>query len=269
MTAAVTEAPKARRSRAKAKPATDPAFVLATSQLRALFSPVLPFADKGDSLPILAAVRVHSSGGYLYATATDRYRIGVQRVQVAPTPADEGEEKPLPDGIQFVLDRAAIQGLLSLHKPTRGHGDPELEFTVSADRVTVTGAGSFGFMDSSTTWRRLDDGFGIQYPSVGAIITTALQQAANTEPTPPIAVAFNPAYLADFRHVQGTQRYGDPMRLWITSVTKPALVRIGDDFIGALMPVRFASDGPTDGQLDESWAAAVAAAETKPEGSPS
>ena len=237
---------------------TDPTFTLTTTQLHALFAPVLPFADKGDTLPILAGVRVHSSGEYLYATATDRYRLGVQRVKV--TPPDE-DTVGAPPNLVFILEGSAVRGLLSLHKTVRGGGDPALTFTVREDRVTVSGAGPFGFMDSSTSWRTVHG----TYPNLASILTEAVERAnAKTEKHgPPVGACFNPTYLADFRHV--TPRHSqEPLRLWITSPTKPMLVRVGEDFVGALMPVRFTGDGEST-ELDAEWFDALYAPETTPE----
>jgi hypothetical protein len=242
---------------------TDPTFTLTTTQLHALLAPVLPFADKGDTLPILAGVRVHSSGEYLYATATDRYRLGVQRVKV--TPPDE-DTVGVPADLVFVLEGSAVRGLLAMHKTVRGGGDPALTFTVREDRVTVTGAGSFGFMDSSTSWRTVDG----TYPKLASILTAAVERA-NAKPEehgPPVGACFNPTYLADFQHV--TPRHSrEPLRLWIGSATSAMLVRVGQDFIGALMPVRYAdgNGAASNGapELDTDWVNALAAPETKPD----
>lgn len=237
--------------------AKDVTFVLRTSQMRALVTPVLPFAEKDAGyVPILAALRFHTSGGYLYATATDRYRLAVQRVKVQP--AEESDEAtPLPDGIEFVLERTSIRGLLALHKTVRGGGDPELTFTVSEDRVTVTGSGSFGFMDSSTAWRRLDLDRGSEpYPSLSAVLQAAVDAAVKA-PTQAGPTAVNPKYLADFQHASPAHS-ADPLRMWLTGDMRPILVRLGDDFVGALMPVRWASEEPRTGvELDDAWYSAL------------
>lgn len=235
----------------------DPTFTLAASQLHALLSPVLPFADKGDTLPILEAVQVRSSGEYLYATATDRYRLGVQRVKV----------DNLPEGLDFVLSRATVRGILALHKPSRRDGDPELTITVFthveernypsegtkvrvADRVTVSGGGSFGFLDSSTSWPVVSG----EYPKVNGILREAAERASKV-PEGVVGAAFNPAYLADFRLAQPPHST-TPMVLFVGSGRLATLVRIGDDFIGAIMPVRWAADRATD-ELDEAWNTAL------------
>ena len=209
------------------------------SQVRALFEPILPFTDKGVSLPSLTCALVTSTGGHLYALATDRYRIGVQRVKVGDS---------LPDGLRFLIERSSMRGILALYKVSRAD-DPELTLAIEDSRLTITGAGSFGFLDSSTSWSLPSH----EFPKVSQVLVQACELAAKgTAPT-----ALNAAYLADFR--AAVPRIGNqPMRIWAQE-SLPSLVRIGDDFIGALMPVRSVGHDYADGALGDEWLAALGA----------
>ena len=214
-------------------------ITMKASQVRALFEPILPFTDKGDSLPSLTCALITSAGGYLYATATDRYRLGVQRVKVGDS---------LPDGLRFLIERSSMRGILALYKVSR-HDDPEMKLTIDGERLTITGAGSFGFLDSSTSWSLP----GYEYPKISRLLTDAAETAGKgSKPT-----ALNAAFLADFR--AAVPRFGtNPMRVW-TNGTHATFVRIGEDFIGALMAVRF-SDDLTDGYapgLGDDWLAGL------------
>ena len=213
------------------------------SQFKRLVEPVLPFADKGDTLPILEAVMFRSHGGRLYAHATDRYRLGVQRV-----------EAEVADGLTFLLASKSIRAILNLYRGTKLH-DPDLVLTVTADSLRVAGAGSLGFSsDSYTTWP-LTPG---DYPTVGTLITQAATRAL--EGVAPTSV--NAAFLGDFKmaavHAEGIE----PVRMW-TSPNKPNLIRVGDDFIGVLMPVRYTGDADRGPALGDDWAALLAVGEMK------
>lgn len=204
------------------------------SQLRRLVEPVLPFTDSDRwGLPALESVLFRSHGGHLYAHATDRYRLGVQRVPVE-----------VADGLTFCLSAKSIRAILALYKGTKTH-NPDLEVTVEETRLRVTGAGSLGFSaDSFTSWDLMTS----EYPKIGSILLEAAKRAAEgVEPT-----AVNAGYLGDYKMAAQHDPDITPIQVW-PHRTRPNFIRIGRDFVGALMPVRYSDDGDQGPGLDEDW----------------
>jgi len=80
-----------------------------------------------------------------------------------------------------------------------------------------------------------------------------LAAAATKEDTAPLLL--NPSFLADFAVAQ---RQGEPMVMRGTA-GHAVFVQIGEDFVGAIMPVR-ASDAP---MFDVEWVTYFAAAKTE------
>jgi DNA polymerase III sliding clamp (beta) subunit (PCNA family) len=254
----------------KRQPKNDPpTFTLKASEFRALVVPVLGFAENSHSYtPVLACLRFHSSGEHLYATATDRYRLGVSRVRAMQQvePLEEGTAPVYvpPPALSFLLEAKAVRGLLTLHKAVR-RSDPELTFTVHPDRVTVTGGGSMGFLgDSSTHWATRP---GSEFPTVATILLETIKRASSApdKTAAVVGAGFNADYLGDFRSAvtRGSSwATREPVRLWVTSPTRPALIKVGEDFVAALMPVRVAHDDTSaPAGLSEDWTTALTAAE--------
>lgn len=190
------------------------------SQFRDLVAPVMPFAAAGKfTMPLLEAVHVVSRGGYLLATATDHYRVGVKRVKSDAT------------GIDVVIPIASLKSILGTFKPTRKL-DPELTLTFDGDTVRVT-AGSIGvdIANAAISYRTLD----AKYPKIGRVVVKA--NAERTES--PANHTLNPNLLADFAKVR---RDAEPMRITTNAANEPVGIAIGDDFRGAIMTVRWADD---------------------------
>jgi DNA polymerase-3 subunit beta len=203
------------------------------SQLRTLLAPVLPFADQGDSLPILSTLRVRGHGEWVTAFATDRYRAALQRVRIE-APADLDVNIPI----------TSARLMLATFKTTRAL-DPELTLVFNKDtnRVSVeSGSIGLGMFDARVSFALYDG----EYPKALSILLTA----AEAEPVAVADVGLNPHFMADFRHV--AQRH-EPMRVKAGEPGRPIFVAIGDDFRAAQMPVRSASDVPA--LIDDSWRA--------------
>ncbi|WP_163540811.1 hypothetical protein [Occultella kanbiaonis] len=213
-----------------------PAVVTLTAgHFRALVGPVVPLAlnDRYNSTPILQAVYVRSSGPYLTATATDRYRMGVKRLRTAETP---------PAGISAVMPLTTVKRILTAFKVSRSH-NPELRLTFGPDTVKVESG--FAFADggeAALTLPLVTD----KYPPVDRLIREAMGREVAAE-----SFAVNPAFLGDFRHAQ---QMGEPLVIKSTGRTHSVVVHVGEDFIGLIQPVRFEGDDERVAALDTGWA---------------
>lgn len=223
----------------KTKPA--PSITLTASSLAALVKPVLPFAAQDGELPVLNAVLIQTQGAFLTATATDRYRLAIQRLAYL--------DKDAPPFSLLVALRDLRQ-ILGLFKATR-KDDRELTITIDGDgKFTVTASGALdGFLAAKMAWRCIDG----QYPRIRKLLRDALAQKDQLP-----AIHVNPHYLADFagaapRHV--------PMRVWGSDPAQPLAIAIGEDFVAALMPIRTAEQ-----RYDpDSWTPLLGTDETKDE----
>lgn len=191
-------------------------ITIPASTLAELVNPILPLVANGRQLlPILSCVLIRSKDGYLTATGTDRYRMGVQRAKV------EGVK----DGLRVAIHRSVLKQILTTFKATRSSNpDLVLEFTSASVKVSTEGFGEI--LDAAITYP-LERA---EYPRVDSIITNALAAKPTAE-----TAALNPSLLAAFQHAQ-TQ--GEPMIVTITGKNSPVAIRIGDDFVGALMVMR-------------------------------
>ena len=219
---------------------THPAFTITASGLRDLLGAVLPFADDG-SFPQLSSIWLRGHGDYVTATATDRYRLGITRVQVSA-----------PASLAAVLPATSARQILSIFKATRT-ANPELTLTFEPSRVTVETSGGMDLLDARIGFPLLDS----EYPGGSAL--KVLRDASEAEPGPIANVGFNPHFLADFRHL--VSRGGPPMviRQGVAAEgqrAKALFVAVGDDFRGVLMSLTRTDETTTD--LSGSWEALVA-----------
>ena len=102
-------------------------ITLTARELTALVAPVLPHASRDWTLPLLASIRVRSAGPWVTAIATDRYRIGMQRVRPADAP-EPGFDVAIPLGV--------LARIRTIFKATRAH-DPALTLRQEGDVVRV------------------------------------------------------------------------------------------------------------------------------------
>jgi len=220
----------------KATPA--PAVTMKASQFRDLVAPVIPLAgDLQRTTPVLDAVHIDVRGKHIYATGCDRYRVGIQRIEIPDLPA----------GFEALVSLQSLRSILSIFKATR-RADPVLSMTVVDNRLTVEVVDGLDYVDGcfvsgAMAWPLV----GGAYPSVKTIITTA---QATKEPS---QLYVNPAFLADFK---AAQKDASPMLLR-GSLDKAVFVQIGPDFVGAIMSVKVAQDDSSL-QFDDDWSAYVA-----------
>lgn len=213
----------------------NPSLTLTARDLVDLTSSVIPHAagPSGWETQILQSVLIRQSGEFVTAIASDRYKIGFQRVMLgAAVSADPGFRAAIPASV--------LKRIRTVFRATKVH-NPTLRLTVDAeaDHLVVevvdgfdTEAGSVTGASLRFATARADD-----YPKVDRLVRDALTATPTDKPVP---MNVNPAFLSDFRtgHPVNT-----PLRITNTGdVNKPWLVRVGDDFIGLIVPARFAGE---------------------------
>lgn len=207
--------------------------------LHELLDPVIPFADKGDTLPVLATVRLCGKGKWVTATTTDRHRLAMQRREIAA-----------PDGWSALINVRDIKAIFATFKATRAI-DPEVLLTFDSSTLRVEGRSMFlGGQFSAALTFDLCPG---EYPAVGSLLTEAFSGTAQATST-----SLNVSFLADF---QQAARLNEPnMRIFVRD-HKPNGIAIGDDFRAAIMPVRH---DPKKGADEFAWDGALFADPPKP-----
>lgn len=197
-------------------------ITLELSTLRHLLGSTLPFAAKPVGLPILEAVELRGAGGYLIATATDRYVFGIQRTKINDASSNDGE------GFYAVLSAVDAKHILSTFKPAKGSLGPVITLTIDDQQLRVARvgeAGMFAGADDLTASYTLVTG---DYPKITKLLAEWKQGT-------PDQTFFNPRNLARFSQVISET---EAMRLLPGEGSKATLVLVGADFLGAVMPLR-------------------------------
>lgn len=197
------------------------------SALRAALIGVAAHAANEPTLPAISAVRFEASGGRLLLVATDRYTLGVYRVDVGAT---DGAH----DDFEALVPAADVKLILSTFKTSR-HDDPAATLSLDGGTLTVSTP------DRTLTVRHLN----AQFPPFRSLI----KLADNIDQ--PAYRGYMPGNFARFEKSAGKH---DHMVVHGSTGTKPTLVTIGDYFVGLIMPVRVGGDS-TDITLP-AWLAA-------------
>lgn len=177
------------------------AITLTGDQWRHLTGPVVPFAADATQLPVLNAVHVHTAGRWLIATATDRIRAAMKRIEKQPTDDDDTDVWP---EFEALIPLRAVKSITTMLKPTRNQTVSAVDFTVEADRLTVEARGSFDLFDDATFTHYLQSG---EYPNVARLFADAL--AVPDDQRSPVATV-NPALLAALPKTFGPMRLIGP-----------------------------------------------------------
>lgn len=201
---------------------TQPTLTIPVAALRRLLLPVLPMAAADNDLPVLSAVLIETSGDQVFAWTTDRFQLGCSRLPLDDTVTASGEFRAL-------LPVSEAKHLLGLFKPQRGHADAAVRLTVDDLVMHAESAGGlFDFATVRVGYRLLDG----KYPDVRRLLVERLSETGQ----PQSGVVLNPTFLAKFGAA------GASVAVDLSS--KPnggtLLVRVGDSFVGLLMPLRFA-----------------------------
>lgn len=213
-------------------------------QFRALVSPVLPMACKDDMLPSICAVLIETDGKWLSATATDRFRAGIQRIEKRATDDDPTTEWP---EFRALIPVRSVKSLLAMFKPSRGASSTTITLTIETDessipRLTAEAVGLFDLFDSGRFTHTLLEADA--FPAVRKVFKDALDTPDDARAS---TVGVNPSFMADFKAAGG-----DTLRVLLGSPTKPLTVTNDEGFIGLLMPRSLiASSGDV---REENWA---------------
>lgn len=193
------------------------------------------FAGNDATLPMLNAVRLEFAESQLVAVATDRFVLGVQRVDYS------GE------AFAVMLSAPDVVNLARIAKTaTRDQQWRDVEVEITREQFWPAGADSrtdapterpdgrvatvaFRFNSGEAiTIQTLD----VEFPKYRQLIPSD-----DTVTVDPAGVkGFNAGYLAKFSKVPGSHQ----MVVSVGKPGKPAVISIGDDFIGLIMPVRLA-----------------------------
>lgn len=207
------------RTKFTATPKGDPPkHSVSAAELARIIDDAALFACRDSSLPMINAIRLESTPKQLIAVATDRFTLGASM-------ASYGENS----GTEFAASLKLVQAqtLAKIAKSckaaftdvtiTATDGKLTFEFTSGESLTLPTVAGTGDFPD----WRQL-----------------VVEKADGDDPVK--IVGYNPAYLAKFSRVHGASR----IAMKFAGPGKAALVSVGTQFVGLIMPVRLGADDP-------------------------
>lgn len=188
---------------------------LVAANLHRILSDVRLFASTDSTLRAINAVRIETWRDSMVAVSTDRFVMGASRADYS------GEE------IAANISLPNIDNLLRIAKTTRkdsAHRRVEI--------VAVGAALEFNFStgESLTVQTEQHD-----FPHWRQLLP---KEAISGNEIADVSIGYNAAYLAKFSKVAGSRE----MQIISRSRRKPSIVRIGDDFIGLIMPVRLEED---------------------------
>lgn len=189
-------------------------YAMPTADLLRIISQVKPFASSDDALPMLNVVRLESLGTHLIAVATDRYALGA-----AVTPFE---------GPKFAVS-IPLESVDVLQRVLRRR---ELVATIRVTpKGTLVHVRVGGLILSIPTARG-------EFPSWRQLIP-----ASNASPNLRVPMFSTDAErLARFRDAQKLAGKRVFTQLWQERPNGPIAMRIGEEFIGILMPVRTSGD---------------------------
>lgn len=203
-------------------------ITMKASELRDLLGDVLPFVDKGYTLPILECVHIDGHGDHITAAATDRYTLGIRRLNVAAP-------KTLHANISAVVARQ----IMSTFKPTR-RNDLPLTLVFADDRLTIEAGGALdGLILDARVSFALYQG---EYPRTGSLLEKA-------ETLGDGSMTFDTVFLSRFKHLN--QAAFHP-----TGSNSACIVR-AEGFIGAIMPQRVESESTWQTRDMTEWRAFI------------
>ncbi|MFF1392095.1 DNA polymerase III subunit beta family protein [Rhodococcus erythropolis] len=190
----------------------------------------LKFAGKERELPMLCGINLSIIKGQLTITGTDRFRLGLVRIRPIPETAD-GATNPDLDGPGSnigVLPRATATRLLRVIGGPLDGRSPNVELTSSGRELTVADG------ETRLTVTLVDE----KFPDVVGILLDEMERPIDLD-----LWGVNTALFAAFK--DAAWRKGDHATVRLSTASRPAVVRIGDHFIGCLMPVQIAKRGST------------------------
>jgi hypothetical protein len=191
---------------------------------------VMPHACADKTLPMLHAVHFDVRDGKLYVVATDRYTLGIYRC------AESGEgftgvdsKRTGTENFSFTLDLADVK-LVLLDAKSALPGP--LRFAATEEYVQLR----------TDTLIRTMKPVEKDFPSYRSLIDGSVHATGDEGRAGVTYHACNPAFLSRFAvAAAAVGGRGTPVVLHHSAVNKPALVTVGMQFAGLLMPVRVES----------------------------
>lgn len=187
------------------------------AELHAALTAVVPFAGTDQTIPMLNALRLEGDAttGKLTVVATDRYVLGTYVIPY--------------EGPSFTVNVALrdVKAALTLIKASINKFVPTLPAYIEVNEDWV----SFHTWDGNLKFRKADD----DYPKWRGLIPTP---QTGTLGLPGGEIGFNPIYMARFK---GIGDKAEPMRMTMFGPLKPAVVKVGESFVGIIMPMRIAT----------------------------
>jgi hypothetical protein len=205
--------------------------VVKAAELHRWLSDVQPFRGYDDTLPMLTGTHVEWDGKRFLAATTDRFTLGISRLDVPETGVSNGLGEA-----DFMLEAKDVASILRIAKTAKRDSDWR---HVTISRVGEIPAGCtvptftyrFTFFSGETLTVKP---FDVEFPKFKQLIPSG-------EPVARALSAFTVDYLAKFAKVT-TDRV---RRIQLYSFddnefggAKPTVALIGDNFIGLIMPVR-------------------------------
>lgn len=209
-------------------------ITIRTADFTGILADVIPFASTDAELLSLNVVRVEWDGKVLHAHATDRYRIGIASWDPDDAPEIDSQDDLFTDfggadepwAVNVDLDDA--KHLVKTYKLPAKQGNTPITVEVINGDMKVVRDRKTGH--SAITVKV--DGMSEPFPDLRELL------AGKDAIKPVSGLAFGARFLADF----GKVRPRGPLELDFTGSSSLTHVRIGERFVGAIMPTRLGDE---------------------------
>lgn len=196
--------------------------VIKASDLHRVLSDAKPFMSKDRTMPQLCAMQIECTDNNLIAVATDRFTIGVSRADYT------GEV------FTALLSASTVDNIIRLAKTGRRDANERTVEIEVLSYLSEAGADTvrFNFSTGESVGVTCQTG---DFPSWRQLIPAGSNEQQEA------TVGFDAAKLAQFAKVAGSK----DMAVTSRGRGKPAVITIGSDFVGAVMPTRLPDIGYT------------------------
>lgn len=209
-------------------------ITIRTADFVGILADVVPFATTDAECPETNAVRVEWDGSQLHALATDLIRVGISSWHPDDAPEIDAQDDVFtnlggadePWAVNVALDDA--KHLIKTYKLPVKQGNTLITVEYAGGDMKVIRSRDTGH--SAITVKV--DGQPAVFPAVRDLLSSkdALQEVTG--------LAFGARFIADF----GKVRPRGPLELEFTGTTSLTHVRIGERFLGAIMPTRLGDE---------------------------